>query len=189
VGGPSTVHPDFSASGSSIQFGYALESRCTSPSAASCISQATLDVDNWSVTIESTPVPEPSTALLLGLGLVGLGAKRRQRISCNEDERGGWGKISALCFLAVVLVTTGCSDGVVGGASGKYVSTTNDEEYLELNGDGTFFLQEKGRGATGDYDVEGSVLTLKFGGGMATRANLDDGVITSSVSKTVFAKE
>jgi hypothetical protein len=79
--GPSTCpvsgNPDFSASGGSIDFGYvALNSLGgTNPAFSTQVG-----ADNWSVTI----VPEPSTVVLLALGLLALGCRRRSRAPCGS---------------------------------------------------------------------------------------------------------
>jgi len=67
---PNGVHPDFSAGGSPLLFGYAVGN-------GSGGNPITVGVDNWSV----TAVPEPSTAVLLGGGLFALAARRRHRRS------------------------------------------------------------------------------------------------------------
>lgn len=56
--------PDWSANGGPIQFGFA---------AGNHISRTLTNYyDNWSISIDFTSIPEPSTILLLGLGLGGF---------------------------------------------------------------------------------------------------------------------
>lgn len=69
--------PDFSSAGSAIEFGwvYVVSSASGDP-----VSR-TVGFDNWVLAI--TPVPEPGTASLMGIGFVGLAlaAQRRHRVS------------------------------------------------------------------------------------------------------------
>lgn len=69
-----TSHPDFSASGSPLQFGYV---RANSYSFSSSLGHA---IDNWSFTLETTPIPEPATLSALAGGLaLGWVLLRRRR--------------------------------------------------------------------------------------------------------------
>lgn len=67
-----TSHPDFSLTGSAMKFGYA---RSNSTSFDAGISHG---IDNWSYTLNVTPIPEPSS-LALGAGFLGLALFRRVR--------------------------------------------------------------------------------------------------------------
>lgn len=67
-------HPDFSVSGSVINFGLVVANSGGNP-----ISGTTAGYDNWALTV--TPVPEPASFVLFTLGLAGVGlvARRRRR--------------------------------------------------------------------------------------------------------------
>ena len=64
--------PDLSASGSPIQLGFVTWLRCSG-----CSSSFTSETgyDNFSVTV----IPEPSAAILIGLGLLGLGQRAHSK--------------------------------------------------------------------------------------------------------------
>jgi hypothetical protein len=66
-----TLNPDFSSSGDPITFGFY---RATSGGPYSIDA----GIDNWSVEISNAPIPEPTTILLVGSGLVGLVGFRRK---------------------------------------------------------------------------------------------------------------
>jgi hypothetical protein len=70
VGG--TGQPDFSATGAPIAFGFW---RAFSSPAGNSAGTRIGGIDNWTVTVH--PVPEPSSALLIGLGIGILAARRR----------------------------------------------------------------------------------------------------------------
>lgn len=53
---------------------------------------------------------------------------------------------------------------------GKYVNKENGTDYIDLKPDKTFYLQERGRGFTGKYEIAGDVITIMLAGGQAGRA-------------------
>ena len=77
----------------------------------------------------------------------------------------------ALMLLVALGGTFGCGTGSI---SGTYVNEDNSEEYLELNGDGTLYLKEYGVGLTGNWKIEGDVITLSFPSmmGIAAKAEI-----------------
>jgi hypothetical protein len=66
------LHPDFSATGSTITFGYA---RANSTSFNATLSQG---IDDWNVTLDTVAVPEPSRATLLLAGVLSICSRRRR---------------------------------------------------------------------------------------------------------------
>ncbi len=54
------------------------------------------------------------------------------------------------------------------GVAGTYVNQDNPSEYLELNTDGTFYLEEAGMSISGQWEVKGSKLRLSWMGFVVT---------------------
>ena len=102
----------------------------------------------------------------------------------EKSQNLSWRILSVILVLLFVGVLLGCS----GGKSfvGKYVSRNDSEEYLELEGDGTFYLEVWGRGFAGTYEVEGTTITLKFDIGLADRGTIDDNTL---VGLDLFGEE
>ncbi len=72
INGVPGSHPDFGAGGGTIQFGYA---RANSTSSNASLSHG---IDNWSYTLNTIPVPEPSHALFMLGGLAVCGLRQRR---------------------------------------------------------------------------------------------------------------
>jgi len=90
-------------------------------------------------------------------------------------------KKGALVFLALLMAfLLACSKG----AAGTYVNQKNKKEYLELRGDGTFFLRENGLGVSGRYRVDSGVITLTLEGGLAVQGKIQGNTITDNDGKT-----
>lgn len=70
--GPATIHPDFSASGGQILFGFYTVNSDSGYS-------ITIGVDNWSVNLRANPAPLPSSIVLLVSGLGGIIFYRRRQ--------------------------------------------------------------------------------------------------------------
>jgi len=69
----------------------------------------------------------------------------------------------------MLLVTLGIMIGCgTGGISGTYVNEDNPEEYLKLNEDSTFYLEEYGISVTGEWEVKGGELKLSLMGIVVT---------------------
>ncbi|MGJ8698305.1 MAG: PEP-CTERM sorting domain-containing protein [Verrucomicrobiaceae bacterium] len=72
TGSDPNYRPDFSAGGSAIQLGY-YRGNSTVGGSAFVIG----DLDNWSATVHHTGIPEPSSLILLGAGLLPLIRRKR----------------------------------------------------------------------------------------------------------------
>jgi len=75
---------------------------------------------------------------------------------------------TAVVLAVVCLLLAACS----GSISGTFVNTQDQREYLELKGDGTYYVFVHGVGLTGSYERDGSKLTLKTAQGLAIRADI-----------------
>ncbi|MDX2080379.1 MAG: hypothetical protein SFU53_06300 [Terrimicrobiaceae bacterium] len=64
-------------------------------------------------------------------------------------------KLILLILLLVALVHTGCAER----PAGKYVN--QDESYIELKADGTFYAHGNAGGIAGEYTVQGTEIMLK----------------------------
>jgi hypothetical protein len=81
--------------------------------------------------------------------------------------------IAVSAILALLFSMAGCSKNF----TGIYVHDKNKKDYIELRSDGTFFLRERGVGASGKFRVDGQVLTLTFDGGPALQGKVHDDII------------
>jgi len=79
----------------------------------------------------------------------------------------------------LVLLLVGLLFGCSGSKSfvGKYVNRDNPAEYLELKHDDTFYLEVRGIGLTGTYEVEGTTIILEFNMGLTDRGTIDDNTL------------
>lgn len=93
----------------------------------------------------------------------------------------GLAMVVAALILGVFVV--GRDGGEKAGIVGTYYNQANPEEYLELNVDGTFYLKEMGIGFTGEWTVEGDVITLSFPAGFAARGHITGNTITDEEGK------
>lgn len=94
-------------------------------------------------------------------------------------------QVLALTIL-IALATTmmvGCSRSSK-SAAGTYVNKANSSEYLELKANGEFYLRELGMGITGQYEIEGDTITLKFDMGLAARGRIRGKTIVDEDGKT-----
>jgi hypothetical protein len=81
--GAGPFHPDFSASGAPIQFGYFTDNLFIETGSG----QFAAGIDNWSVIVTTQPVPEPSILTLLFCGLVPCLIFGRQRWAASRLSR------------------------------------------------------------------------------------------------------
>lgn len=78
---PNPGHPDFSASGSPIRFGF-----CTQTNNTDLWGSRATGFDNWSVTIHTETVPEPSSLLTLFSGTASLWGFALRRQKCHRNS-------------------------------------------------------------------------------------------------------
>ena len=76
--------------------------------------------------------------------------------------------IALLIILFSVLVTTACG----GAIDGTYTSQERPNDYIELRGDGTFFIMEKGQGLSGTFKQDETRLVLTSPSGASSIAEL-----------------
>lgn len=62
-----------------------------------------------------------------------------------------------------------CPPGETTSVPGRYAIKGNSSDYLELKGDGAFFVQRGAKGFAGTYKVDGDVITMQMPTGQATR--------------------
>lgn len=79
-----------------------------------------------------------------------------------------------LVIFGVVCAFSGCSKTRI---AGKYISEKRSANYLELKSDGTLFLQEGRTAVTGEYEVNGKEITMKFSVGLAAKGTIEGNTI------------
>jgi len=84
-------------------------------------------------------------------------------------------KLFFLFALGYLLFIYGCSSKY---REGIYGNNVHPKDYLELKSDGSFYLKEQGNGYSGTYKIEEGEITLILGNGNASRARINDDVIT-----------
>ena len=84
--------------------------------------------------------------------------------------------ISLLMILFSVLAATACGAAI----DGIYTSQERPNDYIELRGDGTFFIMEKDQGLSGTYKLDESRLVLTSPSGASSVAELRDDTIIDS---------
>ncbi len=82
--------------------------------------------------------------------------------------------LTTMLLVAVVLLSA-CSGG--SGLTGKYISDRSSDRYRELDSDGTFYSQEGSIGFSGEYKVDGDVITYFLEFGISVRGRIVDGVL------------
>ena len=73
-----SMHPDFSASGSAINFGFAMR---RGPATVTDVYNDVLRADNFRVTVNAVPEPATWAMMIVGFGMVGGLARRRRRLA------------------------------------------------------------------------------------------------------------
>jgi hypothetical protein len=84
-----------------------------------------------------------------------------------------------LATVLAILVGVACGGGNV---VGRYVSERDrsPKDYLELQADGSFTLQEDGSTLTGTYKVNGTRVTLTMASGERLQGEIEAGVLTEA---------
>lgn len=83
--------PDFTSTGAAIEFGYLVIV------AGAGFFESDTGIDNYSLTVSATAVPEPSSILSLVLGLAGLTLSYGMRRRSKPARVSGWG-LEAICL-------------------------------------------------------------------------------------------
>ena len=94
--------------------------------------------------------------------------------------------ILILVILFTFVGVSGCEKVQQMSVAGKYVLEEGKGSFVELNADGTFYLEEWGKvlnrkkeAVTGEYTIKGDKITLTKADGNAIRATVTDGVMTN----------
>jgi len=65
----------------------------------------------------------------------------------------------------------------VRSVAGKYVSEKNDNNYMVLKADRSFFIQERSQQMHGEYDIDGNIIILKMGRGRDAKVRIEGNVL------------
>jgi len=71
---------------------------------------------------------------------------------------------------------------------GKYVRKDKNSDYVELNADGMFFLQQGGKGYRGNYNVQADIITVQVSNAPASRLRISGNTIVEP-DGTVWEKQ
>ncbi len=84
-------------------------------------------------------------------------------------------KLFFLFVVGYLLFIYGCGSKY---REGIYGNNVRPKDYLELKSDGSYYLKEQGNGYAGTYKIEDGAITLVLGNGSASRARINNNVIT-----------
>jgi hypothetical protein len=84
-----------------------------------------------------------------------------------------------LTVLLVLSVLLSACSGSSESVAGKYLAE-NKTDYIELNSDGTFALQQDGDKIEGKFAVNGSDITLQLPGDMESSGKVEKNVFTDN---------
>ena len=76
------------------------------------------------------------------------------------------------CFIILTSANVAFSS-----VAGKYVSEKNDNNYMVLKADRSFFIQERSQQMHGEYDIDGNIIILKMGRGRDAKVRIEGNVL------------